>query len=212
VSGACADGCRAGLALGVLATARGVWQGPTGFQWGFELGYAMLAQSFEDRPSPIVPVGRAAVTGRARDDVRLSGALLGAALGWRTRGRTFVDVGLTLGAWAGSVRDRREGSYPDRAGAILAMSAIDESRAAIAIAAMPRAAVGYSIAPSVAVGAEISAGFFAFPSPPTWDGPAAPVILGNDPRTQDFSTFPPESMVGSIVASVAPRLFLRLDL
>jgi hypothetical protein len=107
----CASPCERSLAGGGRAVAR--FGRALGNAWVLSLdaGYLALVESVDQRPDYVLAVGSVQDSGTSRDDLSMSGALVGVSLRYRLPflGDSFVRAG--AGSFLGWVRDERHGQF-----------------------------------------------------------------------------------------------------
>lgn len=212
----CSGDCSKSLATGALAAIHGGYELSSGLSFWLQGGYLSMSQSVENRTLTLTPRGLAPFEAEASDDLRLSGALIGAGAGLSRGQSTWrLRVKLTLGAFLGSAHDERkaQGTTPpdhDFPGVPVDFERT-ESPSANYLFVAPELRAGLRLSRHF----ELSAGLGTFillgTSDVNWtdsDPPSDPT-LGQVLFNPDGSA---QSVVGRTIVLVASELALKWDL
>ena len=146
--------------------------------------------------------------GTARDKLRLHGALAGVA------GSYGVDVAqrfplllrLGAGAFIGSARDIRDGSFQTRAGTSVTVPETSNDPSAVFVYVDPEVTFGVHLGDHFDLSAGVQALFLIAAKKPKWGDDGNPAVtLGGD----GFATYPADPLVGGLIVVFAPGLDLR---
>jgi hypothetical protein len=211
----CTGTCAKGLGLGVLAMGRGGYRFRGGFVLGIEAGYLFLRSATTGRATSITPVGLKPDPGKADDTLTLGGALVGGAAGFRLGTRFPLLFRLGAGAFLGSIKDHRTGSFTTVERTV--SGTVKPAKAYTVDATESPSMTSLYIAPEVRVGLRLGEHFelslgaeamvlIAF-NPPAWAEKDKIVGAGTDGQ----GTFPTQTLTSKAVLVVVPGLGVKYD-
>jgi len=106
----CSGACGASFPLGFQGVLHGDYSFPFGLGIGVRAGYMLLSNSISNRQTAVTSMGFTA-HGTAADSLLLGGIVAGLEGQYRTRGDWPLTARLGVGAFVGSMRDRRTGTF-----------------------------------------------------------------------------------------------------
>jgi hypothetical protein len=112
----CKTPCSASSPLGASAQLRASYAFPARFALGAHAGYLGIGRSFRNRAETFDPVGRASQIQTVRDELALTGFLLGGHAEYAGGDRWRFAARLEAGAFFGRLSDRRSGVFLDSQG------------------------------------------------------------------------------------------------
>jgi hypothetical protein len=151
----CEEGCSSAPAYGVAAWVHGGYQFGIGIALLLEVGYFEAHQTVDGRITNLKerPVAQRVFPGSARDQLRLRGALVGAAMAYSAGTEWTWMVRLGTGVLIGGVTDERDGTFGDGTATFDAAPLV-ENHGARLFYVTPELRVGWRFVPQ----AEISIG------------------------------------------------------
>lgn len=205
----CGDGCTASTPMGGFGRIHVAYQLGWGLGFGIDAGALTLSQRVENRTTELQPVGRPALPGVVEDQLRLSGALLGASASYRLGTDTFpLTARLGAGAFLGTTRDEREGSFTRNDQAPLAVRPPAEQSPSTYLYVSPEAMLGYRVGERFEVSVGLQAlVFLGIGESLVWENRAKLI----DP-VDGVKTFPPnETVAGETIVIVLPSVGARYE-
>lgn len=205
VAGGCGSGCSRGVGVGGHVSLQGTYELGSGFGLGLSAGYLSVAQSVRGRAAAFRPTGLP-TTGSVDDELAMRGMTVGAVGSVVVGERTPLTIRLGAGAFVGSVRDQRQGSFTTT----LSHTPYQNGPAS----ASPGATYFY-VAPELRLGrrlgehAEIGVGMKALllvGSSPRWDASLEQQAAGDG-----IGTYPDEALAGRVVVVLLPGIGGRYD-
>jgi hypothetical protein len=213
----CSGSCTVPLGVGGSAVVRAGYQFGSGLSLGLDIGWLVLFQKIKGRPADLVPQGLAPNHGTADDDLRLSGARIGASAAIRrvigarpggTRSGFLYSARLGVGAVIGDMRDTRTGTFTNN----IVAGSYDVSPVAESLGlrygyVAPELLIGHTLGEhfEIAIGAELL--FLMAFSQPTWQD-AHVVLAGKEGEAR----FGQQTVAGRFLLAPAPGLSLRFQL
>jgi hypothetical protein len=212
----CTGDCSKGWAMGALALLHGGYQLSSGLSFWLDGGYFSASQTVKDRALTLSPRGLTPFDGVASDDLRLSGALLGASAGL-SRGQTLrLRVRLGAGAFVGSARDERRGhaTTGERPGAPAQDIDFDVSEAPSAkyLFVAPELRAGWRLSPHWELSAGVGAFILLGLSDVEWQDSSPPSYPDSVGQVDFNAGGAKQSIVGRTIVVLAPELSLKWDL
>ncbi|WP_433931039.1 PEGA domain-containing protein [Sorangium cellulosum] len=203
----CSGGCSISPGLGGAAFLHGAYELGSGLGFGVEVGGLMAFQGVEGRDAELYPVGVAEPDrGLADDDLRLSGVLVGATIGYHVEQRFPLQFRLGAGVLLGQVRDERSGDFTARDGSVILAAPAASFSSATYLYLDPEVRIGARFAEHFEVSAGAKLLVLIAPEPPRWD-PTIEIPASTD----GIGTYRPEPVMGDLVFMVAPGVSLRYD-
>ncbi|MGK3988200.1 PEGA domain-containing protein [Sorangium sp. So ce136] len=203
----CSGGCSRSLGLGGAAFVHGAYELGSGLGFGVEVGGLMAFQGVEGRDAELYPVGVSEPDrGSADDDLRLSGALVGATIGYHVEQRFPLQFRVGAGVLLGQVRDERSGNFTARDGSVIYAAPAAAFSSATCLYLDPEARIGARFAERFEVSVGVKLLVLIAPEPPRWD-PTIEIPASTD----GIGTYRPEPVMGDLVFLVAPGVSLRHD-
>ena len=167
----------------------------------------MAFQGVEGRDAELYPVGVSEPDrGSADDDLRLSGALVGATIGYHVEQRFPLQFRVGAGVLLGQVRDERSGNFTARDGSVIYAAPAASFSSATYLFLDPELRIGARFAERFEVSAGAKLLVLIAPEPPTWDS-----TIEIPASTDGIGTYRPEPVMGDLVFMVAPGVNLRYD-
>jgi hypothetical protein len=212
----CTGSCSNGWAMGALAMIHGGYQLSSGLSFWLQGGYLSASQSIKDRSVKLLPRGLPDFDGTASDNLRLSGALLGASAGLSRGQAVRLRVRLAAGAFIGSASDERKASGttpPDHDVPDVTVDFSEtESPSAKYLFVAPEVRVGLRLSQhwelSAGIGAWVLLGIsdidWQDSNPPSYADSLGQILFNPDGSKQ--------SIVGRNMVFLAPELALKWDL
>lgn len=211
VASGCTAPCSKGLGLGFMALGKGGYRFRGGFVLGLEAGYLFLQQSVTGRATTVTPMGLPNNPGKVDDKLTLSGPVLGAAAGVRVGFKVPLTFRLGAGAFLGSLKDHRTGSFSTvaRAGKPATSYKVDEteSPAATSVYISPEVRVGMRLGQHFELSLGAQAMVLIVLSSPKWTPNDRPVLAATDGQ----GTFPSETLAGKVAVVVTPGIGAKYD-
>lgn len=212
----CTGKCSNDWAMGALAMIHGGYQLSSGLSFWLQGGFLSATQSVENRSVRLVPRGLPDFDGTASDELRLSGALLGASAGLSRGQAVRLRVKLAAGAFIGSANDERKArgtTPPDHDVPDVAVDFSEaESPSAQYLFVAPEVRVGFRLSQHWELSAGIGAWVLLGVSDVDWQDKSPysyPDSLGQLLFNPDGSK---QSIVGRNIVFLAPELALKWDL
>ncbi|XXX74344.1 PEGA domain-containing protein [Sorangium sp. So ce134] len=199
VAGGCGEGCSRSPGLGGYAAVRGGLRLAPSLGVGLALGYLAAHQTVSGRAATIQPVGLAPRPGTADDTLKLRGALAGAWAGVTLGERPSLHLRLGAGAVAGSIGDRRTGTFSPRAGSSYGVGPVGDAPSATFAYLAPEVRVGVRAGEHVELTAGIEGLLLVALSRPRW--PATRLI---DAAEDGAATFAGDDLAGRVLLGFAP--------
>ena len=214
--GGCTGSCSKNWATGAVAVAHGGYQLSSGLSFWLDGGFLAVAEHVKQHGVTLTPRGFSTIDGMASDNLRLSGALLGASAAL-SRGQTVrFRVRLSAGAFIGSAIDERKGyaitaERPGFPSTVINFD-VTESPSAKYLFVAPELRAGLRLSPhwelSAGIGAWVLLGFsdisWQDTNPPSYPDSVGQVLFNSGSEKQ--------SIVGRTIVFVAPELSLKWDL
>jgi hypothetical protein len=212
----CTGRCSKGWATGALAMLHGGYQLSSGLSFWLDGGFLSAAESVKGRSVTLTPRGLTPFDGVAHENLRLSGALLGASAGL-SRGQTLrLRVRLSAGAFIGSARDERKGSATtaERPGVPSALVAFDvtESPSAKYLFVAPELRAGLRLSQHWELSAGLAALVLLGISDVDWRDSNPPSYPDSVGQVEFNASGAKQSLVGRSIVLLAPELSLKWDL
>ncbi|WP_437631480.1 PEGA domain-containing protein [Sorangium sp. So ce854] len=199
VAGGCGEGCSLSPGLGGYGVIRGgVWLAPS-LGVGLALGYLAANQAVRGRATTIEPIGLAPSPGTADDTLKLRGALAGAWAGVTLGERPALHLRFGAGALAGSIGDRRTGSFSSRAGSSYRVGPVGDARSATFVYAAPEVRIGVRAGEHAQITAGLEGLFLVGLSRPRWR--ATRLV---DAAEDGAATFAEDDLAGRVLLGLAP--------
>ncbi|WP_437589081.1 PEGA domain-containing protein [Sorangium sp. So ce1000] len=203
----CSGGCARSFALGSAAFLHGAYELGSGLGFGVEVGGLMAFQGVEGRDAELYPVGVSDPDrGSADDDLRLSGALFGATVGYHVGQRFPFQFRLGAGVLVGQVRDERSGKFTARDGSTLYAEPAAAFSSATYLFLDPEVRIGARFAEHFEVSAGAKLLVLIAPEPPKWDS-----TIEIPASTDGIGTYRSDPVMGDLVFMIAPGVNLRYD-
>jgi hypothetical protein len=208
LNAACTSSCSGSVPFGFAATFHAGYELRSGLGFALDIGYLMLAQKLEARPSILRPVGKPDNPGSADDEIAVRGPTLGAAAFLRFGKKMPITTRLGLGALVGSATDRRTGTYhPNDVAQSYPVGAVRESPSATYFYVAPEVRLGLRLDEHFEVFAGLRALVLVGLQDPRWRN-ETPVVAG---AGQGLARFQDQSIVGKTAFMLAPGVGLRAD-
>ena len=157
-----------GPVLGVMAQAAAGYQLGSGFGLALEVGILTVGQAVDHRSASAFPIGLAPQPGEVRDELHLSGPMLGVSLGLERGDRVVWSGRLGAGAFLGSWSDARSGAFTTAGGVAYAPPVLTERGDARFAFLNPEVRVGLRFGKSLVAQAGIQALALLNVSHATW--------------------------------------------
>ncbi|WP_437935472.1 PEGA domain-containing protein [Sorangium sp. So ce341] len=199
VAGECGEGCSRSPGLGGYAAVRGGVRLAPWLGVGLALGYLAAHQTVSGRATTIRPVGLAPRPGTADDTLKLRGALAGAWAGVTLGERPSLHLRLGAGALAGSIGDRRTGTFSSRAGSSYRVGPVGDAPSATFVCLAPEIRIGMPAGEHVQLTAGIEGLLLVGLSRPRWR--ATRLI---DAAEDGAATFAGDDLAGRVLLGLAP--------
>jgi hypothetical protein len=143
------------------------------------------------------------VWGRAHDELRLRGFLVGAAAGMHLGDRFPIRLRLGAGAFFANVKNVRSGSFTTRAGSGYDAPEVGSSDSATLIYVSPEASVGMHLTDQLELGVGLKALVLIATSAPRWGSGDNPEVVAKSDGLSSYST--DQKLLGTMVV-LAPGL------
>lgn len=211
VAGGCSGACSGGPGLGVNASAYAGYELGTGFGFGVSVGYLFAEQHLAGRAVSLTPQGLSSRVGAADETLRVAGATLGVAASYHLDQKFPMLFRLGVGGVFGSTGAQRSAVFPAAGGGVTAAyraPEIVDSRRVNQLYLAPEVRVGVRPWEKIELSAGLAALILVSPSAPKWgDDEPRPVLLPDD----GYSTYPAESLTGTVYVILAPGLSGRIE-
>ncbi|WP_438023767.1 PEGA domain-containing protein [Sorangium sp. So ce233] len=199
VAGGCGEGCSLSPGLGGYGVVRGGVRLAPSLGVGLALGYLAANQDVSGRATTIQPVGLAPRPGTADDTLKLRGVLAGAWAGVTLGERPSLHLRLGAGALAGSIGDRRTGTFSSRAGSSYRVGPVGDAPSATFIYIAPEFRVGVRAGEHAQLTAGIEGLLLVGLSRPRWR--ATRLV---DAAEDGAATFAGDDLAGRVLLGLAP--------
>jgi hypothetical protein len=212
----CSGSCAESWAMGAAAAIHGGYQLSSGLSFWLNGGFLTASQSVKGRSVTLTPRGLEPFEGVADDNLRLTGALLGASAGL-SRGQTVrLRVRLGAGAFIGSASDARRGQATtlERPGVPAAQIDFDvaESPSAKYLFVAPELRAGLRLSQHWELSAGLGALVLLGISDVDWQDDSPPSYPDSVGQVDFNSGGEKQSIVGRAIVFLAPQLGLKWDL
>jgi hypothetical protein len=212
VIGQCTGGCSVPMGLGGFGMLYGGYELGSRFAGYLGLGYLMISEKVPKREAELTPVGKTANPGTARDELKMGGVVIGAALAYRmgTRWRTTVRLG--AGVVLGTVTDKRTGTFltNSSSGSVAYPASASESQAARYGYAAPEVRFARRFGDHFELGLGVQAMMLFALTQPVWKD-EKPVLTGScgansvpGCTTDGLGTFGSQGLTGKFLLLVVP--------
>jgi hypothetical protein len=207
VAGGCDDACERPVGMGFLGLLHGSYELGSGVGFGLEAGYLIATQEVRGRSTSLQPRGMATPTsGTVDDDLRLSGFLGGATIGYHAGAEWPITLQLGAGIMVGELRDERAGSFTAQRGGTFDAYPLADFQTATYFYLDPGIRAGFRFAEHFELAASVQALMLIGISTPTWDN-SLELAAGAD----GVASYADDELMGGFVMMVAPGLNLRYD-
>ncbi|WP_437671880.1 PEGA domain-containing protein [Sorangium sp. So ce131] len=199
VAGGCGEGCSRPPGLGGYGVVRGGLKLSPSLGVGLALGYLAAHQTVRGRAATIQPVGLAPMPGTASDTLKLRGALAGAWAGVALGERPSLHLRLGAGALAGSIGDRRTGTFSSRTGSSYGVGPVGDAPAATFVYVAPEVRIGLWSGEHAQLTAGLEGLLLVALSRPRWK--ATRLV---DAAEDGAATFAGDDLAGRVLLGFAP--------
>lgn len=169
-----------GPVLGLAVQAGAGYQLGSGFGLSLDVGFLTVGQSINQRSASAFPIGLAPQPGEVRDELGLSGPMLGVSLALERGERVVWSGRLGAGAFLGSWSDVRSGAFTTAGGLAYAVPAVTERGEARFAYLNPEVRIGLRLSKHIVAQVGIQALALLNTSSATWSD-SKPFLAGQCP-------------------------------
>jgi hypothetical protein len=202
----CSGACGASFPLGFEGVLHGGYSFRFGLGIGLRAGYMLLANSISNRQTAVYSPGNKA-DGNATDSLLFGGIVAGLEGQYRTRGDWPLTARLGVGAFIGSMRDRRTGTFTAHSTGRPFDVNTTQAPSAIYMFVAPEVRLGRKLGEHIEI--NVGAELLIMPalSLPRWDDHAPPFYTAEDGAGQ----FSADKLAGPVVLALVPSVGAKYE-
>ncbi|WP_438017528.1 kelch repeat-containing protein [Sorangium sp. So ce315] len=206
----CRGSCSLGLGAGGLGAIHAGYELWSGFGFGVTTGYLQVHQTVTARRVSLEIQDRLPdSSGEADDALVLSGFLAGGWAGLSLGDRHRFSFRLGAGALLGTVRDERTGTFFSSSGVEFHLDPTVAQDPARFFVMTPEVRGGLRLGEHLEVAAGLAAAVLVRLREPVWTNPPEGAYGRIDPGSGYFARFEQESLAGTVMLAIAPKIGMR---
>ncbi|AUX38569.1 uncharacterized protein SOCE836_108160 [Sorangium cellulosum] len=206
----CSGSCSLGVGAGGLGAVHAGYELWSGFGFGVTTGYLQVHQTVAARRMSLeIQDPLPDSSGEADDALALRGFLAGGWAGLSLGDRHRFSVRLGAGALLGTVRDERTGTFTSSSGMEFHLDPTVAQDPARFFVMTPEVRGGLRLGDHLEVTAGLAAAVLVRLNEPVWTNPPEGAYGRIDPGRGYFARFEQESLAGTVMVVIAPKIGMR---
>ncbi|KYG08288.1 hypothetical protein BE21_24525, partial [Sorangium cellulosum] len=206
----CTGSCSMGVGAGGLGAIHAGYELWSGFGFGVTTGYLQVHQTVAARRMSLqIQDSQPDSTGAADDALALRGFLAGGWAGLSLGDRHRFSVRLGAGALLGTVRDERTGTFTSASGMEFRLDPTVAQDPARFFVMTPEVRGGLRLGDHLEVTAGLAAAVLVRLKEPVWTNPPEGAYGRIDLDRGFFARFEQESLAGTVMVVIAPKIGMR---